>query len=98
MHERNGRIQLIIGLLTTAISMLFHISKHEWIVVLLCIGAVLSAEMINSALEKLCDHLHPSFHLHIKIIKDVAAGSVLLMSTISGLIGAIIFMPKIWQL
>jgi diacylglycerol kinase len=97
-HERNGRIQSIIAIIATVTSVLLRISKGEWIMVLFCIGAVLSAEMMNSALEKLCDHLHPSFHPQIKIVKDVAAGSVLFISLISALIGAMIFAPKIWQL
>src|SRR5258706_13299895 len=84
-HERNGRIQLIIGLLSIILSILLHISKYEWIVVLLCTGAVLSAEMSNSALEKLCNHVHPSFHLQIKIVKDVAAGAGLFICIINDL-------------
>ena len=98
IHERNGRIQLAVGVLTIVCSSLLRISKQEWIAVLLCTGAVLSAEMMNSALEKLCNHVHPSFHLHIKIVKDVAAGAVLFISFISAVVGAIIFLPKIWQL
>ncbi|MEO6219260.1 MAG: diacylglycerol kinase family protein [Ginsengibacter sp.] len=98
MHERNGRIQLIIGLLTAITGMLLQISRHEWIVILLCIGAVLSAEMMNSAIEKLCNHIQPSFHIQIKIVKDLAAGAVLFISIISALIGVFIFIPKIYQL
>ena len=97
-HERNGRIQLVAGVFTIVCSALLRISKNEWIAVLLCTGAVLSAEMMNSALEKLCNHIHPSFHLQIKIVKDVAAGAVLFISFISAIIGAIILLPKIWQL
>lgn len=97
-HESNGRIQLIIGSLTITGSILFRISRLEWVAVLFCIGAVLSAEMMNSALEKLCNHIHPSFHLQIKIVKDVAAGAVLFISITSAIIGALIFFPKIWQL
>ena len=98
VHESNGRIQLVAGVIVAVCGSLLHISKHEWVAVLLCTGAVLSAEMMNSALEKLCNHVHPSFHLHIKIVKDVAAAAVLFISFISAVIGAIIFLPKIWHL
>ena len=50
--------------------------KHEWIVVLLCIGIVLSAEMMNSALEKLCDYNQPLFNLQIKIINCCCCSSL----------------------
>ena len=60
--------------------------------------SILYAEMMNSALEKLCDYNQPLFNLKIKIIKDVAAGAVLLISIISAIIGDLIFFPKLWQL
>ena len=97
-HEQNGRSQLVIGIFTVIISTLLHISPHEWIAVLLCIGTVLSAEMINSALEKLCDYSQPLFNPQIRIIKDIAAGSVLIISVSSAIIGAFIFIPKLLQL
>ena len=64
--------------------------------VLLCIGGVLSAEMLNSALERLCHYIQPSFNLQIKLIKDMAAGAVLIICIISAIIGALIFLPKLW--
>ncbi|MEO6453555.1 MAG: diacylglycerol kinase family protein [Ginsengibacter sp.] len=97
-YERNGRIQLVIGILTVILSILLQIEKYEWIAVLLCIGGVLCAEMINSALEKLCNYTQPLFNIQIKIIKDVAAGAVLFISIISALTGTLIFLPKLWQL
>lgn len=97
-HERNGRIQLIIGLITVIFGALLHLSKYEWIAVLLCTGGVLSAEMMNSALEKLCDHIQPLYNLQIKMIKDLAAGAVLFISLISAITGTLIFIPKLWQL
>ena len=41
---------------------------------------VLAAELFNTALEQLCDHLHPEKHANIKVVKDVAAGAVLILS------------------
>ena len=97
-NERNGRAQFLIAVFTVILGIFLHITKHEWIAVLLCIGIVLSAEMMNSALEKLCDYNQPLFNLQIKIVKDVAAGAVLFISIISAIIGALIFFPKLWQL
>jgi diacylglycerol kinase len=67
-------------------------------VLLGCIASVLSFEMINSAIEKICNLVHPTYHPAIKTIKDMAAGAVLFVSVISSIIGAIIFLPKILQL
>jgi undecaprenol kinase/diacylglycerol kinase (ATP) len=94
-HERNGKIQLFIGCITVAAAFILHISSLEWVAILLCIGLVLSLEMLNSAIEKLCDLIHKDFHPVIKIVKDVSAASVLWSSIISAAIASIIFIPKI---
>lgn len=47
---------------------------------LLTSGGVLTAELINTAVEKLVDHLHPDQHPVLKIVKDTLAGAVLVMS------------------
>ena len=67
----------------------------EWTILILCMILVLSLEMINSAIEKICDLIQPNQHPQIKIIKDVAAGAVLLASIGAAIIGAIILLPKL---
>ncbi len=51
-----------------------------WAVAGLAAALVLAAELVNSALEALIDHLHPETHPGIKRVKDIAAGSVLVAS------------------
>ncbi len=93
--ERNGKIQAAISTFVLLAGFYLKLSALEWILVLLCIGAVLALEMLNSALEHLCNLVHSEYHPVIKFIKDVAAGAVLLGSLISAIIGSIIFIPKI---
>ena len=50
--------------------------------------------MMNSAIEKVCDKINPHKDPVIKIIKDVAAGAVLLASLVSAVIALLIFLPK----
>ena len=97
-HERNGRIQLVAAILVVILGLLFTVSLSEWMMLLICIASVLSLEMINSAIEKLCNLVHPKYHPAVKVIKDISAGAVLWFSVISGIIGIIIFLPKIGQL
>ena len=96
-RDRNGKIQMVIG--TTAIILGFTVSlsSSQWLLVLFCIGLVISLEMINSAIERFCDLLTTDFHPGIKIIKDVAAGAVLIASITSLIIGLIIFIPALVQ-
>jgi len=94
-HERNGRIQLLIAIVAVLLSWGFKISTAEWMVVLGCIATVLSFEMINSSIEKLCNLVHPTYHPAVKTIKDLSAGAVLFVSIFTAVIGLIIFIPKI---
>ena len=51
-----------------------------WAIAALTIGFVLAAELFNTALEGLADHLHPEQHAAIRAAKDCAAGAVLVAS------------------
>ena len=93
-HERNGRIQLFAGVVVLALGCFYHVSAIEWIVLLGCIASVLSFEMMNSSIEKLCNLLHPAMHPAVKIIKDISAAAVLWVALFSAIIAAIIFLPK----
>ena len=95
MRERNGRIEIVAAAVVTGFGFWLHINSNEWLSVLLCIGAVLSLEMLNSAIEKLCDMVHAEYHPVIKVIKDVSAGAVLFSTIISVIIACIIFLPKL---
>ncbi|HRP55651.1 diacylglycerol kinase family protein [Agriterribacter sp.] len=94
-HETNGRIQLVAATVAVILGWIFKIAAMEWLVILLCITAVLTLEMINTAIEKLCNVAHPGYHPQIKIIKDIAAGAVLLAAIGSVMAGAVVFLPKI---
>jgi diacylglycerol kinase len=94
-RERNGQIQAVLGLVTVAAGFLFGISLLEWLAVLLCMGLVLGLEMVNSALEKLADRLHPERHPEIGKVKDMAAGAVLWAAVISAAIALLVFGPRL---
>lgn len=94
-NERNGQVQLCVAIAVMFAALWLSLSKSEWIVVLFCIAAVLSLEMVNSAIEKICDLMQPGYHPQIKIIKDISAAAVLWMSVLSAIIGVIIFLPKV---
>ena len=91
--ERNFQIHLIALITVVCLGYYFDISRFEWIAILLISATVLSAEAINSSIEKLSDHLHPQKHNAIKKVKDIAAGAVLILALFAIIIGLIIFVP-----
>lgn len=85
----------MIVLIACVFAIILEIGTNEWIAILFCSALVLGLEMINTAIEKLSNVVSTSIRPDIKIIKDMAAGAVLLVSIISLIIACIIFFPKV---
>lgn len=94
-RERNGQIQGVIALLVIVAGVFLGVSRIEWLALLICTGLVISLEMLNSAIERICNMYTTEFHPAIKIIKDVAAAAVLWAAIVSLVIGVIVFVPYI---
>lgn len=58
-----------------------------WALIGLAVGLVLVAEMANTAIETLADRLHPGQHPEIGVVKDVAAGAVLVATLVAIVVG-----------
>lgn len=97
-EEHNARIHLVITIAVIAAGIFFRISPIEWIVVCALISLVLAMEIVNSAIENLCDYVNPKHSESIKKTKDLAAAAVLIVAIASATAGFILFMPKLSQL
>lgn len=93
--EHNARIHLAVTALVVGAGVWLRLSAMEWAVVALCIGGVLCAEAMNSAVEALCDKVSPGHDPLIGRAKDLAAGAVLLFVAGAVAAGLLIFIPKI---
>lgn len=93
--QLNYRIHLFFILLVIVAGIAFSIGKTEWCLVIVCCILVLILEMINTSIEYLSNRVTQEFSSTIKIVKDVAAGAVLVAAVGSIIIGSIIFIPKI---
>ena len=71
------------------------ISSLQWLLIGFCITLVIALEMINTAIEALADHLHPGIHPKIGLVKDLAAGAVLIAAVMAFITGCCIFTPRI---
>lgn len=83
--ERSVQTQATIFLLVITTLAVFRPAPLWWALVILASVSVLAAELFNTAVEHLADHLHPELHPAIRIVKDCAAAAVLL--TVIGAIG-----------
>ena len=96
--QLNFRIHLTALLIVIGAGCIFKISNTEWLFIIGCSMLVLALELLNTAIEHLCDMVTKSIHPEIKIIKDVSADAVLLSAIGSVVTGCIIFFPKILEL
>lgn len=86
-RERSMRTHGVAVVAAVAFLGLTGASALWWALVGLAVGLVLVAEMANTAIETLADHLHPGQHPEIGVAKDVAAGAVLVASLVAVVVG-----------
>ena len=96
--ETNFKIHILAALIVSAAAFLLVTGPEEWIAIILTFIIVTVTEIINTAVEKLCDVVSPQYNEKIKVIKDISAGAVLLSAIGAVAVGLIIFLPKIWEL
>ena len=93
--EQNLLVHTIVAILVIAIGVIIELSFLEFAIIFLTIGVVMTAEMINTAIEYAIDMAMPSIHPLAKVSKDVASGAVLFSAIIAVTVGCLIYIPKI---
>jgi diacylglycerol kinase len=91
VHEPNFRVQLVIVAVSTWLGFYFKISNIEWGLLIISMGLLLAAEMLNTVVEEFMDHLIKDYSQGVKIIKDCAAGFVLITALTTLAILVLIF-------
>lgn len=76
--ERSVRVQALVFVLVVAAMGVLRPGALWWAAVMLASAGVVAAELLNTAVETLADHLSPERHPQIRIVKDCAAGAVLI--------------------
>lgn len=93
--QPNFRIHVLAATAAVIAGAGLQINRLQWSIITICISMVLLTELLNTAIEKICDHVNPSHHPQVKIIKDMAAGAVLVAAVMSIIAGALIFIPAV---
>jgi diacylglycerol kinase len=96
-YSKNLRIQAVVTVIVCIIGFWLEISRIEWALIVLIIGLNWFAEFVNTAIEAAVNLASPDFHPMAQVAKDVAAGSVLLLTIIAVIMGALIFIPPFWE-
>ncbi|MDP3142896.1 MAG: diacylglycerol kinase family protein [Candidatus Omnitrophota bacterium] len=93
--QRNARIILAAAIAVVILGFLFRLAVSEMAILLLTIGLVFVSEVFNTMTEEILDIISPHYNHKARLIKDIAAGAVLVSCLISLIVGALIFLKRL---
>ncbi len=99
--QRNFRIHVVVGIVAIALGLWLQLNSIEMAIIGLTIGAVLTMELLNTAIESVVDlTVKQSYHDLARIAKDCAAGAVLVSSIAAVVVAGSLIIPplvdRIW--
>jgi len=94
--QHNAIIHFCFTIVAFVAAFVFRVSLNELIALVMVVGFVWFAEIFNTAVEAIMNHLSPQTHPAVKFIKDVSAAAVLVAAITAFIVGSIIFLPKIF--
>lgn len=89
--ERNFQLEVLALLINLFLIVYLHLNTTDAALILIVSFSVLSLEILNTCVEKICDLTKPEYDERIKIIKDISAASVLLMAVAALFIGILVY-------
>ena len=89
--ERNFQLEVFALIINLFLIVYFKLNSTDVALILLVCFLVLIAETINTAMEKICDFVEPNFNKKIGLIKDIAAGAVILATLLSIITGILVY-------
>ena len=96
--QRNLQVHAMATVLATVFGIWLQLAAWEWCVVLLAVGLVWAAELLNTAIEVLADRVSKEREEPIRLVKDAAAAAVLVAALAALGVGLVVFLPKLWRL
>ena len=94
--EHNTWIHLLLSITAIVLGFVMNIHRLEWLALVIVIAMVWTAELFNTAIEKIMDFISKERHPHIKLVKDIAAAAVLVTAVAAFITGCIVFIPKLF--
>lgn len=93
--EQNARVHATITIIVGILAYVLDVSRLEAAILFMAVILVFAIEIINTAIEKTLDLLHPENHEIIRGVKDAMAGAVLIAAIIATVVASLIFLPHI---
>ncbi len=93
--QQNARIHASAAILVGIIAYILNVSRVEATILFMAVIMVFAMEIMNTAIEKVCDLIDEKDNDKIRFIKDGMAGAVLIASVIAVVVAILIFLPYI---
>ena len=94
-YEQSMMIHVIATILVICANIFFQVTGIEWLITILAIGMVLSAELFNTAIEAVVDLVTLEIHPLAKIAKDCGSAATFVLALMAAIIGFVIYIPYI---
>ena len=94
-EEQNFQIQFFFGLIVVIVSLLLRVRLLHFVILFFAISLMLILELINTAIERIVDIIHPRVHQYAAMIKDMMAAAVLLSAMVCCIIVVVVLYPYI---
>ncbi|MFC1804283.1 diacylglycerol kinase family protein [Candidatus Omnitrophota bacterium] len=97
LYHHNMRLIFLLGILAFLLGLYFRLRGIELAALCITITLVFMAEIFNTAIEMMMDLFTARYHTLVKLVKDIAAGVVLLASLNAAAVGYILFARRLMK-
>ncbi len=92
LRERNFRVHMMAALYVTVFAYLGQACATDAAVLCLCFGLTMGAELMNTAIERLCDRQTMGYDGLVRDAKDIAAAGVFVCAAACIAVGVYVFL------
>lgn len=96
--EHSFKCHTVLGILALVTNIITKSSVYDYTILLLLAGGVFGCELINTAIEHICDAITTEYNEHIKYAKDIAAGAVVFWGIIFFITEIIVIATNIMEI
>jgi diacylglycerol kinase (ATP) len=97
LYHRNMRVIFLMGVVALLLGFYFNLKGIELIALCITVTLVFMAEIFNTAVELMMNTITDKYNIKIKLIKDIAAGIVVVTCLNAAVIGYVLFIRKLFK-
>lgn len=92
--ERNFRVHIVAAFYVTVFALIGRATAAEAAILCVCFGLTMGAELMNTAIERLCDRQASGYDGFVRDAKDIAAAGVFVCATACAAVGVCVFIGE----